>query len=399
MKKINKNIIWSLLLLAGMMLAAGCQFSGNHVDAHSDDDDHHHEESETHATLTTEQMEAVGIQLGKVEHKELTATLRANGFLKVPNKNKGNATSMFDGVVKTLLIQVGDHVAKGQTIATVANPRFIQLQEEYLNTKNRIILAEQEEDRQRQLHEGNAGALRNLQTATAELNSLRAREASLNQQIQLMGISPSSLENGNLRSTLSVKSPVTGVVSSLYATIGSYVDVTTPVAEVVDNSSLYLNLQVYEKDLPLLEDKQIIHFTLTNNPIKEFDAEIFSIGSSFESNSKTIPVYAEVQGDKTGLIDGMNITGIVSLDDVTLPAVPNEAIVESEGKYFVFKVDEVDEEHKEVTFEKIEVFKGVSDMGYTAVVFVQDLPVDADIVIKSAFFINAKLTNTGDHDH
>ena len=381
----------------------------------------HEEEAPTIATLTEEQIKTVGIQLGVVEQKELTATIRANGLLKVPNNNKANATSLYGGVIKTLNVQIGDYVKKGQVIATIANPQFIQLQEEYLSTASRITFAEQELSRQKELFEGNAGAKKNLQSATAELNSLRTRRASLQQQIQLMGINPGSVSNGNLKSALVVTSPLNGTVSNVFAKIGSYVDVSSPVIEIVDNSSLHLDLNVFEKDLPMLKVGQTIHFRITNNAVEDYNAKIFAIGSSFENESKTIAAHAVVQGNKTGLIDGMNVTAIVSLNNVTTPAVPNDAIVNADGKYYVFvqtdkKAEEhheegekegshkeSEEEHKEdkssKNFEKVEVLKGVSDMGYTAVTFVNEIPANAKIVVKGAFFVNAKLSNTGGHEH
>ena len=381
----------------------------------------HEEETPTIATLTEEQIKTVGIQLGVIEQKELTATIRANGLLKVPNNNKANATSLYGGVIKTLNVQIGDYVKKGQVIATIANPQFIQLQEEYLSTASRITFAEQELSRQKELFEGNAGAKKNLQSATAELNSLRTRRASLQQQIQLMGINPGSVSNGNLKSALVVTSPLNGTVSNVFAKIGSYVDVSSPVIEIVDNSSLHLDLNVFEKDLPMLKVGQTIHFRITNNAVEDYNAKIFAIGSSFENESKTIAAHAVVQGNKTGLIDGMNVTAIVSLNNVTTPAVPNDAIVNADGKYYVFvqtdkKAEEhheegekegshkeSEEEHKEdkssKNFEKVEVLKGVSDMGYTAVTFVNEIPADAKIVVKGAFFVNAKLSNTGGHEH
>ena len=379
----------------------------------------HEEEAPTIATLTEEQIKTVGIQLGVVEQKELTATIRANGLLKVPNNNKANATSLYGGVIKTLNVQIGDYVKKGQVIATIANPQFIQLQEEYLSTASRITFAEQELARQKELNQGNAGAKKNLQSATAELNSLRTRRASLQQQIQLMGINPGSVSNGNLKSALVVTSPLNGTVSNVFAKIGSYADVSSPVIEIVDNSSLHLDLQVFEKDLPKIKVGQIIHFTLTNNPTTVYDATVFSIGSSFENESKTIAVHCRVKGNKNGLIDGMNITGIVSLDNITTPAVPNDAIVNADGKYYVFiQTDKRVEEHKEegeeenkggkenehkegkinINFEKVEVLKGVSDMGYTAITFVKQIPVNAKIVVKGAFFVNAKLSNAGEEE-
>lgn len=382
----------------------------------------HEEAPPTIASLTDEQIKTVGITYGNVEMKELTATIKANGNLKVPNSNKGNATSLYGGVVKSLNVQIGSSVRKGQVIATIANPQFIQLQEEYLTIASKITFAEQELTRQMELNEGNAGAKKNLQSADAELKTFRTRRASLQQQIRLMGINPYNVSNGNLKSMLVVTSPISGTVSNVFAKIGSYVDVSSPVAEIVDNGSLHLDLNVFEKDLPMLRVGQTIHFTLTNNPNNEYDAVVYSIGTAFENDSKTIPVHCNVKGNKTGLIDGMNITGIVSLNNVTTPAVPNDAIVEADGKYYIFIVtDKEPEEHHEegeeghdhkeaekgkeaepknmTNFEKIEVVKDVSNMGYTAITFITEIPKDAKIVTKGAFFINAKLSNTGGHEH
>ena len=385
-------------------------------------EEHHEEAPSTIASLTDEQIKTVGITYGSVEMKELTATIKANGNLKVPNNNKGNATSLYGGVIKSLNVQIGSYVRKGQVIATIANPQFIQLQEEFLTIASKITFAEQELARQKELNEGNAGAKKNLQSADAELKTLRTRRASLQQQIQLMGINPNNVSNSNLQSALVVTSPIGGTVSNVFAKIGSYVDVSSPVAEIVDNGSLHLDLNVFEKDLPMLRVGQNIHFTLTNNPNNEYDAVVYSIGTAFENDSKTIPVHCNVKGNKTGLIDGMNITGIVSLNNVTTPAVPTDAIVEADGKFYIFIVTnkEPEEHHEEgeeghdhseaergkeaepqkhTNFEKIEVVKGVANMGYTSITFINEIPKDAKIVTKGAFFINAKLSNTGGHEH
>jgi len=209
-----------------------------------------------------------------------------------------------------------------------------------------------------------------------------------------MGINPKTLNDNTMQSTLSITSPVTGTVSQLYAEMGSYVDPASPVAEIVNNSALHLDLQVFEKDLPKIKIGQIIHFTLTNNPTQEYDAEVYSIGAAFEKDSKTIPVHCKVKSDKSGMIDQMNITGMVSLNKTTTTAVPNEAIISAAGKDYVFiALDSTAHTLSPQTFKKIQVFTGVSEMGYTAVNFVDALNANTRIVIQGAYFLNAKLTN------
>lgn len=393
----------------------------------------HAEEPLTVTSLTREQAEAVGIEMGGIGQKNLTEVIKANGVLRVPNHNRANVTSLYGGVIKSLDVQLGNYVRKGQVIATIVNPQFIQVQEEYLALGSRITLAEQELRRQKELNEGNAGAGKNLQAATAELSSLQIREASLRQQIRMMGIDPAGLDNASLKPVLVVTSPISGTISNVFPRIGSYVDVSSPVAEIVDNSLLHLDLQVFERDLPHIRVGQTINFTVTNNPSVPYTAKVFTIGASFENESKTIAVHSNVTGNKKGLIDGMNVTGTVSLSNVTSPAVPDGAIVEADGKFYIFIESEKEAEehdhdhsheeghehdhadghgHKEehghekagnkgnnLNFEKIEVAKGVSDMGYTAITPVTEVPAHARVVTKGAFFINAKMNNTGEHSH
>lgn len=420
MKRIINNIVFSVLVLVAFFAFNACTNNHKEGDGHNHGTEaetttDEHEEEENVAVLTDEQMKAVGIEIGSIEQKQLSATLKANGALRVPNSNKANATSLFGGVIKSLNVEIGDFVRKGQVIATISNPQFIQLQEEYLSINSRIEFAEQEVARQRELNEGNAGAKKNLQSATTELNTLRTRKASLQQQIQMMGINPASLSNSNLKSSLVVTSPISGTISNVFAKIGSYVDVSSPIAEIIENTALHLDLQVYEKDIPLIKIGQKIDFVVTNNPNKTYSAEVYSIGSSFSGESKTIAVHSKITGDKAGLIDGMSITGMVSLDDVLSTAVPNDAIVNADGKYYIFLVKEREEEahdHKEgeahdhnhgsekgTQFVRMEVVKGATQLGYTAITPVSEIPHGAHIVVKGAFFVNAKMDDSGEHAH
>lgn len=377
-----------------------------------------HENPNT-ATLSEEQIKSIGIELGVIEEKQLTASLKTNGVLRVPNQNKASVNSVYSGVIKSLLVQPGNTVRKGQVIATVANPEFVQVQSDYLNVSAKIGLAELEVKRQKELNEGNAGALKNLQSAETELRTLRTAKSTYEQQIRLMGINPGTLSNGKLISVLSITSPISGVVSDVKVQIGGYIDVSTAVAEIVDNSQLHLDLFVYEKDLPKLKNNQLIHFTLTNNPGKEYDAQIYSLGSSFEGESKAVTVHARVQGDKTGLIDGMNITAVISLEKATVPAVPSDAVVTIAGQDYIFmqtnkhaeteheveakdsikhNLKEQPEKENGLTFEKIPVAKGTTDVGYTEITLLKEIPKNAKIVVKGAFFVLAKMTNTGEHE-
>src|SRR5690606_6331722 len=246
-------------------------------------------------------------------------------------------------------------------------------------------------------YEGKAGALKNLQRAETEFRALSTRKASLKQQLQMMGINTSDISNGNLVTSLYALAPISGVLSNSLVQIGSYVDTSTPIAEIIDNA------------LPRSKVTQDLDSHLTNNQDRRYSARIFSMGSSFEDNSKSIIVHAEVIGDKEGLIDGMNVIASVGFVQSTVDAVPTEAVVNQDGKDYIFivqdhedksKNDLVEDEYQGITFIRVEVITTRSDVGYTQITPVQEIDKNAKIAKKSAFFILAKMMDTGDsHGH
>lgn len=419
-------IAFCLLLIAYCLFLSSCGNKNNTV-AHESEEHHGKHDNTSTVVLTAEQMKSIRIELGTLEKKQLTASLKANGILKVPNQNRANATASLGGTVKNILIQTGTSVSKGQTIATISNNTFITMQEEYLSTLAKTELANAEYDRQKTLKEGNAASQKIFQQAEAELKSLQAKKSSLQKQLELIGISTHSLTVNNIQSAVNITSPINGTISNIMVNIGTYVEANNPIAEIVDNSQLHLDLYVYEKDLQKLKEGQIIHFTLTNNPGKEYDAKIYAISNTFEEHTKAVAVHATVLGNKTGLIDGMSITAIVSLENATVDAVPTNAIVNNEGQDFIFivvnenkaelqseeaehKHDEHGHTHDEVekakptkdetTFEKILVKKGTTDVGYSEITLLKDIPANSKIVVNGAFFILAKMTNQGEaHEH
>jgi RND family efflux transporter MFP subunit len=359
-------------------------------------------------SLTALQMQTADIRLGEMEIKNLQTSVRANGMLTVPNHNKALVTSVNDGVIKTLLIQPGDFVRKGQAIATLANPDIARLQQELQTTEAQLNLTQLELARQKELVAGNAAPLKNVQRVETELATLKVTRNSLRKQLSAMGVSLSGVSRGNIVTTLTITAPISGTISEVSAQIGSHIDPSTPIAQIVNNSQLHLDLFVYEKDLSKISVNQVIHFTLTNNPGKEYDARIYSIGTAFASETKTIPIHAVVNGDKTGLIEGMNISAVISLGEGLVPAVPNEAIVSFQGQDYIFVARETANDSTwtrkvagggtDMQFQRVPVVKGTSGVGYTEVKLLEELPPNSKLITKGAFFALAKMTNLGEEE-
>jgi RND family efflux transporter MFP subunit len=400
-----------LLIISTICLLVSC---GSKENKEEKKEEHQEETTSNIVTLTDLQMKTAGIELGTIELKNLKTSIKANGMLTVPNQNKAFVTSVNSGVIKSLTIQPGTFVRKGQVLATIANPDIAKLQQELQTVNAQISLSEIELRRQQELVQGNAAPLKNVQRIQTELSTLKVTRNSLQKQLSAMGISIARVNEGNIATTIAIIAPINGTVSNVTAEIGSNVDPSTPIAEIVNNSQLHLDLFVFEKDLPKLHANQTIHFTLTNNPGKEYDAQIYSIGTAFVNETKTIPIHAIVKGDKAGLIEGMNITAVISIGETVLPAVPTEAIVPYQGQDYIFVLKSdtsaategntdstkttSQPRENELMFERVQVIRGTSDVGFTEITPMKALSPKTRIVTKGAFFVSAKMTNVGEEE-
>ena len=412
---------WATVLILAFAVAS-CGKTKTAEDEHEHGEEAHaHEEGATAVTITDAQYKQLDIQLGTVEQKNLTATLRASGVLKVPPQNKANVTAAFGGTVQQILVQEGDYVKKGQALATLTNPQFVTMQQDFLDTQAQLTFAEADYNRQKELAEKNVTAEKTYQQATANYNSLRAKASGLRQQLGMLGVNASQLAHDNIASVASVRSPINGNVSHIDVNIGSTVEPSNPLMDVVDNSQLHLDLFVFEQDLPKVRNGQSVDITLTNLPGKHYTAKVFAVGSAFEGNSKSVPVHAAITGDKTGLIEGMNVTANIGTGTDAVAAVPNSAITSFAGNDYVFIQTEAqhaegEPEHEHANehaddhahsvgeaafaFERVQIKRGTTDGGYTEIIPLADLPEGAKIVVNGAFYLMAMLTNEGEeHEH
>jgi RND family efflux transporter MFP subunit len=393
------------------------------------------------AIITQEQFKAIQIELGDLEQRNLTGILRSTGYLKVPPQNKADISAMMGGIVQSILVKEGDYISKGQTLVTLANREFITMQENYLTTKGDLLFAQQELARQQNLSEDNVSAKKNLQLAEANFNTLKTKLNSLGQQLKLFGISAEDINPEKLVSVISVKSPVSGNVSHVDVNIGSSVNATDIIMDIVDNSQLHLDLFIFEQDLMKIKIDQKINFTLTNLPGKSYSATIFAIGSAFENETKSIPVHGIITGDKTGLIEGMNVSANIEIENIKTSAVPTSAIVSEGGRDYIFiwaidhqlevnapdehlhetEAEEHDhasgEEHSheesgevittidmkpgdKYVFEKMPIKRGITEGGYTEITPLGNYAEGEKIVINGAFYLLSSLSNEGEaHAH
>jgi len=352
------------------------------------------EEKPEGLSLTQNQMNMVGIEIGPVEKRNLDAIVKANGQLAVPPQNKADVSILSGGIINHIYVLEGQQVKRGQTLATIANQELIKIQQDYLATKNNFTYIQAEYERQTQLKAAGAGTGKSFQSSQATYNAERSRLTSYQSQLRQFGISPGKVSDGNIVSQFPVLSPISGTVGQVIANTGAFVAPGTSIMEVVDNSKIHCDLTVFEKDLMQVQVGQKVAFQLTNQNNQLITGTINGINKSFENESKGVVVHAVINNkEHKNLIPGMYVTALISTGSQLTSAVPVDAVVRSQGKQYIFIVTEEEVKNgkeKKVNFKKLEVTTGVSELGYIEIKPLNPLPKNVKIALKGAFYLESK---------
>lgn len=368
----------------------------------------HHEEEENTVEFTAEQYKTAGIELGKVENKQISGTIKVNGKLDVPPQQMISVSVPLGGFLKTTPLLQGSRVTKGQVIATIENLDFIQLQQDYLEAKNQFEFSKADYDRQLELAKENVNAQKTLQQAKTTFASWQAKVKGLGAKLKVINIDLIALEGGVITSTINIYSTINGYVTEVNVNIGKFVNPSDILFEIVDTEHLHAELTVFEKDVPKLKIGQKVRFTLANET-KERTATVYLLGREIGAD-RTIRIHCHIDKEDTNLLPGMYLKAVVETGGMEVPALSDKAIIDYQGKKYIFYQlseqphsaleNEDKKEHEgEFHFIMMEVQIGNSEMGYTEVILPPDFQVEtSQIAVKNAYAILSKMKNTEEEE-
>jgi membrane fusion protein, heavy metal efflux system len=347
--------------------------------------------------LRDDQAKLAGIGFGAVELRSISGSFKVNGIVAVSPQDMATVCMPMGGFVKSASLMPGSAVNKGQVLAILENQDFVDIQQNYLEAKNKLDFAEAEYRRHTELFKDDVYSKQNLQQVTTEYKNLKAQVRALEQKLALINVNPSDLTEDNIRSTIALYSPISGFVRTVNVNLGKYVSPTDVLFEIVNSNKLFLELTLFEKDADKVKAGQKIHFFI-NNETEQHEAVIFQTGKSINPD-KTYKVYASVSGTCKNILPGMYVNALVEASYSKVTALPSEAIVSFDDKDYIFVFDKNKQENGKpfTEFRIVEVHKGVSDGDYTEIILPEGFNISTSkIVIKGAYNLLSAKKNAGE---
>jgi membrane fusion protein, heavy metal efflux system len=347
--------------------------------------------------MRADQIKLADIELGTIEIRSIGNIIKVNGIVSVAPKNHATVCMPLGGFVKSTSLVPGNNVRKGEILAVIENQDFVDIQQDYLETKNKLQFAEADFKRHTELYKDDVYSQQNVQLVTVDYHNLKAKARSLEQKLQLIGIDPEQLREDNISSTSNLVSPITGFLSAVNVHIGQYVTQTDVLFEIVNSDKLFLELTLFEKDAGRVSAGQKMRFYISNET-EAHDAVITQTGKSV-SNDKTFKAYAAVSSTCPKLLPGMYVNAFIEESDNRVTALPSDAVVNFDDRDYIFTYERDKEEAgKAITEYRIfQVKKGVTSAGYTEISLPAGFDISAaKVVIKGAYNLLSAKKNAGE---
>lgn len=381
--------------------------------------------------LSTLGKASIGLETEDVKKRPKPRQIKTTGTIESIPTREFVQHAMVSGRIEQVLVNLGDHIKAGQTLAIIDSPDITKLTAEYVESKADIEadLAQQQSDldaeiaqatqdyqiakinydRAQKLFDEGIGAKKESQQASADMAvadsklkaakrkrsiivnnlqvKLRVHTDSFEHQLRQAGISAAQIKDLPNRSNTLERAPIVsargGVITSIEANVGESIEPNTPLFRLSDQRRVWATADIYEDDISLIKVGQPVVGKVAAYPRSLFSGKLIFLGNEIDKVKRTLPVRIELNNPDLSLKPEMFADLYIETEKpAAIISVPREAVIERYGHYFIFV-------ERKNGFQTVRVELG-RDFG-DEVEVLAGLKLGEKVVIKGAFQLDAEL--------
>jgi len=298
--------------------------------------------------LTDAKRQLSGVTTVNVERREIEPKLRTVGVVKPDETEMRTVNAKVGGFVEKLYVDFeGAEISAGEPMLTIYSPELYQTQQEYLTAL---------EARSRLSSSGFA------EVADTGRQMVEAAE----RRLRLWDIPQSAIDRlrrtGTPQRTMTLYAPVSGIVTERMVEAGAEIKPGMPLMHVVDLSQVWVEADIYEKDLPLVDEGQVATVTFEAYPGDEWLAKVEHVYPYLEGATRTMKARLTLQNPGGKLKPEMYADVVIDGDGRTMLAVPEDTVINTGQRSIVYVRVE------DGVYEPREVQTGITSDGWTEVI-------------------------------
>ncbi|ACD94265.1 efflux RND transporter periplasmic adaptor subunit [Trichlorobacter lovleyi] len=347
MKK--RTLLVSLLLLAAIgsglyyrITTQGDAEKAEPKEAGSKDTKAEKHEEDGKVKMTAELQQQNGVAVGTAATQRLAGVISATGKVDVNSDRIAHVSPRISGKIVSVRSSLGDQVSAGQVLVTLDSVELGEALNRYHQSKTKLALAQSSMDRIKLLVDKKIAARKDILLAETEFKTAQTELHTDEERLALYGVSLADLTNTRHRSPLlPVRSPISGIITEKHAIVGELADPSKNLFTIADLSSVWIMVDINEKDLAKIHRGQIASVSVSAFPDLKLQGRITYIADLVDQNTRTVKARIEVANLQRKLKPEMfaSVELKLAADAPPVLAVPEESLQDLDGKKVVFVVE------------------------------------------------------------
>jgi cobalt-zinc-cadmium efflux system membrane fusion protein len=299
--------------------------------------------------LSGETQRRIGVAVAAAQEATLAVALQVTGSVQPIDSRVAHVRPLARGRVVEVTATVGDRVTRGQALATFDNIEAGELSSQYTTARSelarlraQLATAARQAERSRTLVDIGAVPRKESESSESEQRqleeSVRGQEstiAGMEERLRRFGVG--DLTAVDQRSITTIRAPFAGVVTRVSAGPGEVVDSSAELFSIADISRVYVQAQVYEKDLGRVQTGRTANVRVDAYPEERFTGRIVSVADVIDPQTRTATVRCDVPNPKALLkLDMFATVELPTAASEKVLVVPSDALQTLEGKTIVF---------------------------------------------------------------
>jgi cobalt-zinc-cadmium efflux system membrane fusion protein len=357
--------------------------------------DAHGDQSAEGVHLTAKQSDNLGIKVKPLKAGSAKAVIDRPATVQWAMDHVARVGPRVSAKVQQVKVDLGDQVEQGDVVAVMSSVKLGQVKADFIAAKARLETNQAAYQRQRKLRQQDIASEAALLEAKASYHEAKARVNAARETLRVLGVSEAqikTIEAGGDEplSAFRVRSPVSGVVQKRDLVVGDTVSGQDTPIHVVNTHEMWVMVDGYDRDVPLLETGQKLTFQSRSLPEQNFTGKIDWISRDLDKKTRTIRLRAVVKNKDGALKAGMYGTAQVHTtpqgEQVALA--PIDAVQQVHGKPVVFVPG-----HKPNAYKPVHVTLGDESAQWAELV--KGIEPGQEIVTDGAFDLKAAFTAQG----
>lgn len=302
--------------------------------------------------LTKEQAALAQLGFASIQQGKMKGIAHLNGVVDVPPTGIASVSIPMGGYVQDINLIPGTYVKKGQVLATVKDPTYVQLQENYLAAKAKLIYLQQDIDRQKTLLTQEAVSKKAYQQLQADFTTNQIQVKALSEQLKLINIQPDNLTTDKMTSLVQLIAPISGYITKVNINRGKYVTPSDILLEIMDPNDIHAAITIYESAIAGFKVGMKGTVSLTQDPTKKYPVSILAVSHNINED-KTGLLHCHFEKIPTNVLPGMFLSADIVVVTNEAVLIPIESVQRFQGKDFIF-IQSAENEFKAIEIQVIQ---------------------------------------------